>query len=49
MNKWPDGCVDRLMNKRLGRWVYGLMDGLLVGRIAKGRVGWLDVWMADWI
>ena len=39
----------RLMKKRLDRWVYGLIDGLLVGRIAKWIDGLLDVWVVDWI
>ena len=37
------------MKKRLYRWVFGLMNGLLVGRLAKWKDGVFDVWMAGWI
>ena len=39
--------IDRLMNIRLDRWDYALMNGLLVGRIAKRGDGLLDSCMND--
>ena len=42
-------CMDHLMKKRFYRWVFGLMNGLLVGRLAKWKDGVFDVWMAGWI
>ena len=39
--------TDRVTNIRLDHWVYVVMDGLLVGRVAERRDGMLDVWMAE--